>query len=63
MTDKLLTPVEVAERLRLGVRGVYDLVRAGQLPALKFGHRTLRVKQSDLDAYIAGSVLECHSQK
>ena len=63
MTDKLLTPQEVADRLRLGVRGVYDIVRAGQLPALKFGHRTLRVKQSDLEAYIAGSALQCNSQK
>ena len=53
--SELLTPKEVADTLRLEVRGVYDIVRSGKLKAHKFGHRTLRVKRSDLQAYIEGS--------
>ena len=63
MSDNLLTPQEVAATLRLSVRGVYDLVRSGDIKGHKFGHRTLRVKQSDLDDYISGSVVECLSLK
>jgi len=63
MDDELLTPPEVAKKLRLSVRGVYDLIRSGGLKGYKFGHRTVRVKQCDLNSYIAGNVLECNSQK
>ena len=63
MDDNLLTPPEVAEKLRLSVRGVYDLIRSGELKGHKFGHRTVRVKQGDLNSYIAGSVLECNNLK
>lgn len=58
MNEQLLTPQEVSERLRLTVRGVYDIIRTGDLKAHKFGHRTLRVSSADLDAYIERSKIE-----
>ena len=63
MESELLTPPEVADVLRLSVRGVYDLIRSGELRGHKFGHRTLRIMKSDLDSYIKGSTLECSNPK
>ena len=58
MTDfPLLTTREVAEKLRLQLRQVYDLIRSGELPAHKLGHRTVRVSEEDLSAYLARSRL------
>jgi len=40
MNEKLLTPEQVAERLRVTERTVYGWLRRGTLPALKLGrHR------------------------
>jgi excisionase family DNA binding protein len=45
------TPKEVAERLKLRVRTVYDYIRRGLLPAVRLGNRC-RIAQSDLDAFL-----------
>jgi excisionase family DNA binding protein len=34
----ILTFKEAAEKLKLGKRTLYDLVRQGKIPAAKFGH-------------------------
>lgn len=49
--EKLLTPDEVAERLRLSPWTVGGMLRAGTLPGFKEGH-LWRVRAADLDAYI-----------
>jgi len=51
-TEKLLTVPEVAEILRVSPSTVYRRIQAGGLPAIKLGHRQVRIKQEDLDAYI-----------
>lgn len=52
-SDRLLTPDEVAGRLGLKVRTVREWCRTGALPAWRLGGRgLLRVRESDLDAYI-----------
>lgn len=51
--DQLLTTEEVAETLKVGKRYVYDLIRNKQLKVVNFGHRTKRIRQSVLDAFIA----------
>lgn len=56
MNDTLLTTSEVAEKLKLSARTVYDLIRSGELKSHKFGHRTVRIKQCDLDNYISGNL-------
>lgn len=53
--DRLLSPDEVAERLSIKVRTAREWCRTGVLPAFKIGERgLLRVKESDLTAYING---------
>jgi excisionase family DNA binding protein len=58
--DQLLTVAEVASFLRLSTTAVYALCHSGQLPHFAFAGRgkktkTIRVKQSDLDAFLESS--------
>jgi excisionase family DNA binding protein len=50
------TPQEVAKLLRLQVQTVYDYIRMGRLPAVRFGNR-YRIAQADLDSFVAGSTV------
>ncbi len=50
--DPLLTTYEVAVELRVDIRQVYRLLRAGELPHVNLGHRTKRIKRSVLDRYL-----------
>jgi excisionase family DNA binding protein len=51
--DRLLTVPEVAERLRHGRTRVYQLIGEGRLLSVTVGPRARRVRESDLDAFIA----------
>jgi len=52
--DKLLKTEEVAQRLRISIRGVWRLVADGQLKrAVKVGHFSMWF-ESDLAAYLCG---------
>ena len=57
-SEKLLTVDEVAEILRVSPSTVYRRIQAGELPAVKLGHRQVRIKQEDLDAYIEAHRIE-----
>jgi excisionase family DNA binding protein len=50
--DRLLTEVEVSERLGISLLSARNRMRRRQLPVTKLG-RLNRVRESDLDAYIA----------
>ncbi|HXD64909.1 MAG TPA: helix-turn-helix domain-containing protein [Solirubrobacteraceae bacterium] len=50
-----LTVNEIAELLRLNPQTIRNTIDCGELPAVRFGPRRVRVKQSDLDAFIAAS--------
>jgi excisionase family DNA binding protein len=52
-TDRLYTIPEVCERLRHGRTRTYELIRSGQLPSVVVGPRARRVRESDLQAFIA----------
>lgn len=53
MSDiQLVTPQEAADLLRVDVRIVYNLIQDKSLPAARLGHRTIRIKRSDVDALI-----------
>ena len=54
--DPLYTVPEVAQYLRCSVRTVFDLVRRGDLPAVKIGRLT-RITAGQLAAYLNQSVL------
>jgi len=47
----LLTPNEVAKILKVNVRTVTNLIRAGELKGVKVG-RVWRIKEEDLQAFI-----------
>jgi len=47
----LLKPVEVARRLSISRELVYRLIQTGSLPSVRF-NRTVRVQDSDLEAFI-----------
>jgi excisionase family DNA binding protein len=48
-----LTVREVAEELNACTRFVHDRIRDGQLPAIKYGTRFIRIRRVDLDAFRA----------
>ena len=51
--DPLLTTEEVAAELRLGRSAIHKLLRSGELPSINLGHRTKRVRRSELEKFIA----------
>jgi excisionase family DNA binding protein len=51
MDTAYYTPKEVAERLKLRVQTIYDYIRKGRLPAVRFGNR-FRIAASDLEAFL-----------
>lgn len=51
--DQLLTPDQVAEELQVDKRTVLGMFRRGELAHISLGHRTKRVRRSELDQYLA----------
>lgn len=59
MTEKLLTPADVAELCQLSTKTVLRAIRAGRLRASRLGeHAAFRVRPEDVDAWIEATVLE-----
>lgn len=51
-SDTVLLPVkEVCSRTRFARSTIYDLMKAGQLPSVRVGHRVY-IRESDLAAFI-----------
>lgn len=50
----LLTPEEVAERVGLKVRAVYNAVRNGDLRAYRVSNR-IRIREEDYEAWVLDS--------
>ena len=50
--DPLLTIPEVAETLRRSRSSVYELIKSGDIPAVKIGRRGVRVRRATLDVFI-----------
>lgn len=55
--DRLLEVAQAARRLGMSFEYVRRQIRAGKLPALRFG-RLYRIKSADLDAYIEARRLD-----
>jgi excisionase family DNA binding protein len=51
--ERLYTPEEAADALRVKVRSVMEWLRQGKLKGVKLG-RLWRIKESDLKAFIDG---------
>jgi excisionase family DNA binding protein len=54
--DGLLRAADVATTLCVSRSLAYQLMRNGDIPSVRIGHRSLRVRPTDLDAYIAAHV-------
>ena len=54
MSEKWLTPDDVAGELDIGKMTVYRLLDAGTIPSYRFG-RLYRIRPQDLEAYIRDS--------
>lgn len=52
---RLLSPADAARRLGISRRQVGYWLTAGKLPARRLGHRTVRISEADLLAFIASS--------
>jgi excisionase family DNA binding protein len=53
MTERLLSPTEMAARLECSRTMVYKLINQGKLPPLiKLGERMSRVREADFDAAV-----------
>lgn len=55
MTNQLLKPKEVAERLNVSRSQAYVLIRDGLIPNLRFG-RCVRVRPEDLEEFIESNI-------
>jgi excisionase family DNA binding protein len=50
--DELLTVAEVAELLKLNQQTVRNMIDRGELRAVRVGQRRVRIRQSQLDAFL-----------
>lgn len=50
--DQILTVAEAAALLKLHPETIRRAIRTGELPATKFGYRTVRINRSDLDKWV-----------
>jgi excisionase family DNA binding protein len=58
MPDEFLTVAEIAELLKVNPQTVRNWIDRGELPAVRVGSRRVRVRQTDLDAFIdAGTTI------
>jgi excisionase family DNA binding protein len=53
MTDRLLTQKEVCQRLRICPSKLQRLRRLRQIPFVQWGHRTIRFRESAVEAFVS----------
>jgi len=51
--DSLLTVKEAARRLKVSMATVYSLCESGRLPNVRISTHSIRVRDSELKAYVA----------
>ena len=61
MEQKLLKAEEIAAMLDVSKSFVYQMIRKGDLPAVRFG-LSVRVRPQDLDAFVEASLVSGVSQ-
>jgi len=49
----LLTPSQLAAELQLSMTKVYGLLASGTIPSVRVGAKIIRVRRSDLDAWLS----------
>ena len=51
MSEQLMNPADVAERLKISKALAYKMLKEGEIPTVRFG-KSIRVKREDLERYI-----------
>lgn len=51
-TEPLLTPAEAARRVNVSLSAIYKWASDGTLPSFKVGEKSVRIKESDVNALI-----------
>ena len=51
--EPVMTTKDVATRLQVSTATVSRLAKAGKLPVVRLGHRTLRYRHADVDRLLA----------
>jgi excisionase family DNA binding protein len=62
MGDKLMTIKEVADYLRVSRTRLYQLARAGEVPAKRVGH-LWRFNKTEIDAWLSGELAPVGAEK
>tara|TARA_R100001530_G_scaffold45744_1_gene34410 strand:- start:687 stop:875 length:189 start_codon:yes stop_codon:yes gene_type:complete len=52
MPEKYLTTKQIATSLQMTELQVRSIIKKGDLPASKLGHRSYRIKESDFESYM-----------
>jgi excisionase family DNA binding protein len=52
VTEQLMTARELADYLGVAYDWVIDKWEAGEIPGFRLGHRTLRFRRSEIDAWM-----------
>lgn len=52
-TDELLTVEEVAKKLRLRPRAIYNYIDSGMFEIVRCSQKAIRIKKSSFDKFIA----------
>ena len=52
MPEKYLTTKQIATSLQMSELQVRIIIKKGDLPASKLGHRSYRIKESDFESYM-----------
>jgi excisionase family DNA binding protein len=64
MTERLLTPADVADRCQISTKTVLRAIRSGRLRASRLGERgAYRVRVEDLDAWLQAVVVSPSDQE
>ena len=58
-----ITRQQAADRLSIGLRTLDGLIARGQLPAYKVGSKLVRLKESDIDEYMAARLVAPEPKK
>jgi excisionase family DNA binding protein len=59
MTDRLLTPADVAERCQISTKTVLRAIHRGRLRASRLGeHQAYRMREADIEDWIERCMLE-----
>ena len=56
--EAYLTPTEAAKLLRIGRTNVYKLVKAGAIPSITFGPKSIRIPRTALIEYLENAARE-----